>query len=93
MTKSTLIVQLGAVAVMAVASAYSFQAAAIDLNPKYEPRPQTDSERLQNFRPPPPAPRQDTVLDRAARAYDNAPVRPTVDPNTRTPMIQYNKKW
>jgi len=28
---------------------------AIDLNPHYTPRPQTDNERLQTFRPPPPA--------------------------------------
>lgn len=27
-----------------------------NLSPQYQPRPQTDSERLQNFKPPPPPP-------------------------------------
>jgi hypothetical protein len=66
---------------------------AYDLAPRYTPRPQTDSERLNTFRPPPPAPRQDTIIDRAARAYENAPVRPSYDPKTNTPIIQYNKRF
>jgi len=61
--------------------------------PQYQIRPQTDSERLQNFRPPPPAPRRDTVIDRAARAYQNAPVRPSYDPKHRAPIIQYQRKF
>jgi hypothetical protein len=28
----------------------------LNLSPQYRPQPQTDSERLQNFRPPPPPP-------------------------------------
>jgi hypothetical protein len=28
----------------------------VRLAPTYQPRPQTDSERLQNFKPPPPPP-------------------------------------
>lgn len=66
---------------------------AIDLNPHYVPRPQTDSERLQNFQPPPPPPKSDTILDKAARAYDNAPVRPSFDPVHKVPTIEYNKKF
>jgi hypothetical protein len=66
---------------------------AIDLNPHYVPRPQTDSERLQNFQPPPPPPKSDTILDKAARAYDNAPVRPSYDPVMKAPTIEYNKKF
>ena len=66
---------------------------AIDPYPHYVPRPQTDSERLQNFRPPPPPPKQDTLLDRAARAYDSAPIRPYYDATTKAPVIQYQRKW
>jgi hypothetical protein len=66
---------------------------AIDLKPHYVPRQQTDSERLQNFQPPPPPPKSDTVLDKAARAYDNAPVRPSYDPVHGVPTVQYNKRF
>lgn len=31
-------------------------AESVNLAPRYLPRPQTDSERLQNFKPPPPPP-------------------------------------
>ena len=66
---------------------------AIDLNPHYVPQPQTDNERLQNFQPPPPPPKSDTILDKAARAYDNAPVRPSFDPVNKVPTIQFNKRF
>lgn len=76
-----------------VALIFSTGAYAIDLNPHYVPRQQTDSERLQNFQPPPPPPKSDTILDKAARAYDNAPVRPSYDPVMKAPTIEYNKKF
>ena len=82
-----------------VASAYMViacgsPARAVDLKDlRYVPPPQTDSQRLQDFKPPPPPPKQDTLLDKAARAYDRAPVRPSYDPNTKAPIIQYQRKW
>jgi hypothetical protein len=80
---------IGSAVMMTMISA----AHAYDLSPKYTPHPQTDSERLQNFKPPPPAPKQDTFLDKAAKTYDNAPVRPSYNPTMNAPMIEYNKKW
>ena len=66
---------------------------AIDLKPHYVPRQQTDNERLQNFQPPPPPPKSDTILDKAARTYENAPVRPSFDPVNKVPTIEYNKRF
>ena len=80
---------MGSAIVMAMVSASH----AYDLSPRYVPRPQTDSERLQNFKPPPPPPKQDTFFDKAARTYDNAPVRPGFNSTFKTPTIEYNKKW
>lgn len=37
----------------------------LNLNPRYTPREQTDSERLQNFRPPPPPAPSRGMADRA----------------------------
>jgi hypothetical protein len=38
-----------------------------NLAPQYQPRPQTDSERLQNFRPPPPPPQSYPSIQGAER--------------------------
>jgi hypothetical protein len=72
---------------------FSTGAYAIDLSPHYVPHQQTDSERLQTFQPPPPPPKTDTILDKAARAYENAPVRPSFDPANKVPTIEYNKRF
>lgn len=77
----------------AVIGFWTVSAQALDLFPRYQPREQTPSERLNNFRPPQPPPKQETPLDRAVRTYDNAPVRPAYDPVSKQPVIQYNKKF
>ncbi len=65
----------------------------VDLSVPYTPHEQTDEERLQNFQPPPPAPPQVTPLDRAANMYQNAPVRPSYDPQMHAPIIQYQHQY
>jgi hypothetical protein len=52
MRKSIIPVAIAIVAPLLASSLTSAQ----NLAPSYQPRPQTDSERLQNFRAPPPPP-------------------------------------
>jgi hypothetical protein len=93
--RKLMLIVLGAIATVSIGM--SGQAAAQgDLKryvPQYTPHEQTPSERLQNFRPPPPPPKQDTFLDKAARTYENAPVRPSFNPSTKAPEIQVQKKF
>ncbi len=56
-----------------------------DLTPDYSPTPQTDSQRLQSFPPPPPLPAEpsvyDTVIDSVTHIFlSGTTVRPTIVP-------------
>jgi hypothetical protein len=65
----------------------------VDLSVPYTPHQETDDERLQNFQTPPPAPPQDSVLNRAANMYENAPVRPSYDAQMKAPIVQYQQRY
>lgn len=68
-------------------------ARAEELSPQYTPHEQTAEERLQNFQTPAPSPPQQTPLDRAADTYNNLPIRPSYDINSKAPIVQYQKKY
>jgi hypothetical protein len=73
MRKSAIPVAIAAVAALLVSSPISAQ----NLAPSYQPRPQTDSERLQNFRAPAPAPTTYPSISR--------------DVNTNEPRLNVNR--
>lgn len=55
--------------------------------------PRVERGKLVDPLAPKPVKPEPSVIDKAADAYKNAPVRPSYDPKTKSPIIEYQKKF
>lgn len=75
-------------------SAFAQQQKNVDLTPHYNYRPETPSERLQNFKPPPPAPPSKSFQDYAkVPVAPNTTVRPDLVGPQRVPGVTVEHKF
>ena len=83
-----------AAATLGAADAFGQSPALRDLTPQPTFRPQTDSERLQNFQPPPSAPPQPSFQDRITVPLGpNTGVRPDMVGPSRAPGVTFEHRF